>query len=76
MIDEQGESAISVPDAYFASGIAKILDCEADLLELSEVLARREQLHKKFMTGFAPTLDAAQEKARQQFNRMLEGQIQ
>lgn len=76
MIDKRGESAISVPDAYFASGIAKILDCEADLLALLDVLARKEHLRKKFMTGFAPTLEAAQEKARQQFNRMLEGKIQ
>jgi hypothetical protein len=76
MIDERGESAISVPAAYFASGIAKILDCEAHLLALSDVLARKEHRRTKFMPGFSPALDAAQEKARQQFNRMVEGKIQ
>jgi len=76
MIDERGETTISVPDAYFASGIAKILDCELDLLTLSDTLARKEQLRKKFMPGFAPTLDVAQEKARQEFNRMVDGKIQ
>ncbi len=75
MIDQRGESAISVPDSYFASGIAKILDCDADMRALSDDLARKEQLCKKFMPGFAPTLDAAQEEARQQFNRMAKGRF-
>ncbi len=75
MIDQRGESAISVPDSYFASGIANILDCDADMRALSDDLARKEQLCKKFMPGFAPTLDAAQEEARQQFNRMAKGRF-
>jgi hypothetical protein len=76
LIDERGESAISVPDAYFASGIAKILDCEKDLLNLSELVKRKEHLRKKFTASFTPTLNETQEQARRQFNRMLEEKIQ
>jgi len=76
MIDERGESAISVPDAYFASGVVKILDCEMDMLALSDLLIRKEHLRNKFMAGFSPTLDPAQDQARQQFNRMVEGKNQ
>jgi hypothetical protein len=76
IIDERGESAISIPDAYFASGVAKILDCEKDMLALSDILTRKEHLRKKFMAGFARTLGAAQEEARQQFNRMVDAGIQ
>jgi hypothetical protein len=75
MIDGRGHSAISVPDAYFASGIAKILDCEMDMLALLEVLPRKENLRKKFMTNFSPTLTSAQEKSRQKFNSMVEGKL-
>jgi hypothetical protein len=75
MIDERGDSAISVPDAYFASGVAKILDCERDILALSDILARKEQRRKKYMAGFTLTLNATQEQARHQFNRMVERKI-
>ena len=76
LIDERGESAISVPKAYFASGIAKILDCEKDLLILSDLVTRKARLRRKFNADFTPTLNATQEQARGRFNRMVEGKIQ
>jgi hypothetical protein len=76
LIDERGESAISVPHAYFASGIAKILDCEKDRLILSDLVTRKARLRRKFTADFTPTLNATQEQARRRFNRMVEGKIQ
>jgi hypothetical protein len=75
VVDGRGHSAISVSDAYFASGISKILDCEMDMLALSATLARKEKLRKKYMTEFSPTLTPAQEESRQKFHRMVEGKI-
>ena len=75
MIDGRGRTAISVPDVYFATGIAKILDCEMDMLALGEVLTRKENLRKKFMADFSPSLTPAQEESRQKFNRVVEGKI-
>jgi hypothetical protein len=75
MIDARGRSAISVPDVYFAAGIAKILDCEMDMLALWEVLTRKKNLRKKFMADFSPTLTPAQEESRRKFNRAVEGKM-
>jgi hypothetical protein len=71
MIDSRGQSAISVPDAYFASGLVKILDCDMDVLAISDILARKKLLRGKYMSRFEPNLTPEQEQAMRQFKDMI-----
>jgi hypothetical protein len=72
MIDGRGKSAISVPDAYFAAGIVKILDCDLDKLLIDDILARKKLLREKYMGKFETNLSPEQEQAMRQFRAMLE----
>ncbi len=72
MIDSRGSSAISVPSAYFAAGVAKILDCDADKLAITDILARKRLLREKYMSSFEATLSPEQEQAMRQFLAMAE----
>ena len=69
MIDQRGSSHLSAPEAYFATGVAKILDCDVDLLAICDILARKFHLREKFMARFEE-LSPEQEQARRKFNAM------
>jgi hypothetical protein len=71
MIDGRGQSAISVPDAYFAAGLVKILDCDVDVLAVSDILARKKLLRGKYMARFEPNLTPEREEAMRRFREMV-----
>lgn len=84
MIDERGEEQIVNPIAYFTTALIEILftaygpDPETfddDFGVLIEKAQKKRELREKYMAKLQP-LTEEQERARQQFNRMVEGKSQ
>lgn len=74
LIGQRGDSAISVPVAYFARGLVGILDSDVDMLAIADILTRKKYLRDKWMPKVESSLTPAQEEARRQFKAMREGQ--